>query len=122
MPFSKEYLVLARRLHLRMERRVQPLRWTPAADVYESRDGWLIKMELAGVRPEDVRMQVRGKVLVVFGRRVDECALNGLRIQSMEITYTEFERGFEFPVNIEQAHIRTEFRNGMLLVQLVLEA
>jgi len=39
----------------------------------------------------------------------------------MEIVYSEFERGFEFPVSIENARILTEFRNGMLLVRIIPE-
>jgi len=46
----------------------------------------------------------------------------GLRLKSMEIVYSEFERGFEFPVDIENARILTEFRNGMLLVRIIPEA
>ncbi len=123
MPFSKDLLILTRRLHLTAEKRVQPLRWQPAADVYEGRDGWLIKLELAGVRREDVRLHVRGNFLSIAGRRVDveRQRERGLRLRSMEITYAEFERGFEFPRSIEQARILTDFRNGMLLVRIALE-
>ncbi len=123
MPFSKDLYLLTRRLHLTAERRVQSLRWQPAADIYQGPRGWLIKLELAGVRPEDVHLQVRGNFLSISGRRVDVERRHepGLRVQSMEIAYAEFERAFEFPRNIEQARIVTEFRHGMLLVRILLE-
>ena len=30
--------------------------WRPAADIYRTRTGWLIKYDLAGVRPEDIEI------------------------------------------------------------------
>ena len=35
---------------------LQSIGWRPAADVYRVRDGWLVKFDLAGVRPEDVEV------------------------------------------------------------------
>ncbi len=122
MPFSSDLLILTRSVRFRAERRVQPLRWKPAADVYEGRDGWVIKLELAGVRPQDVQLQVCGNFLGISGRRVDLAREQGLRLKSMEIAYAEFERGFEFPVSIEGARIETEFRDGMLFVRIAPEA
>jgi len=122
MAFSQDLLILTGRLHLRTENYVQPLRWKPATDILEGSNGWLIKLELAGVRPEDVRLRVCENFLAISGRRVDEQDMPGLRLKSMEIVYSEFERGFEFPVDIENARILTEFRNGMLLVRIIPEA
>lgn len=119
MPFSQDLLIWTRRVHLTSERRVQSLRWKPPADIYEGHDGWLIKLELAGVRPQDVQLRVCGNFLAVSGRRIDLARQPGLRLRSMEITYAEFERGFEFPIDIEQADITTEFLDGMLLVRIV---
>ena len=34
--------------------------WQPRADVYRMPGGWLVKLELAGVRPEEIRLTVRG--------------------------------------------------------------
>ena len=39
--------------------------WQPSADVYRTRDGWLVKFDLAGVKTEDVTVSMRG-------RRVDD--------------------------------------------------
>ena len=35
--------------------------WLPAADVYETEDGWVVKVELAGVAAEDVEIEIQGK-------------------------------------------------------------
>lgn len=120
MPFSDELVFLTRQLHLKMERRVQSLRWKPPADVYKSHDGWLIKLELAGVRRKDISVNISRNFLSVSGRRADLAREAGFQLQSMEIAYGEFERVFEFPVSIEGARFLTDFRDGMLLVRILI--
>src|SRR5205807_35666 len=39
--------------------------WQPSADVYRTRDGWLVKFDLACVRPEDTQVVVDGRYLVL---------------------------------------------------------
>ena len=38
--------------------------WYPAADVYQTEDGWLVKVELAGVSAEDLEIDVQGALQV----------------------------------------------------------
>jgi len=92
--------------------------WRPATDVYRTPEGWLVKLELAGVRPEDVELTARGRALRVRGRRRD-CALEpGYRQVHMEIAYSRFDRQVELPEDLQQARFDTEFRDGMLLVRV----
>jgi HSP20 family protein len=95
--------------------------WQPPADIHRLRDGWLVKFDLAGIRPEDVRLTVQGSVLTVGGVRRDWKIEGCLSCYSMEISYSDFERSIEFPANLEQAHVTTEYREGMLLVRLLTE-
>src|SRR5262245_42399710 len=66
--------------------------WQPATDVYRTRDGWLVKFDLAGVRPEDIHVTVSGRELTVVGVRRDFCLDEGCYHYTMEITYSRFER------------------------------
>jgi HSP20 family protein len=93
--------------------------WRPAADVYRTRDGWLVKFELPGVRPEDLVLRVGGAGLTVQGVRRDCClSESDCRHQSLEIAYGRFERHVPLPVSLEQAHITSEYQAGMLLVHV----
>src|SRR5205807_8943612 len=84
--------------------------WRPATDVYRTPEGWLVKFELAGVRPEDVELTARGAALRVRGRRRDLCLEPGCRQLHMEIAYSRFERQVELPGDLQKAKIDTEFR------------
>jgi HSP20 family protein len=95
--------------------------WRPAVDVYRTRAGWLAKFDLAGVRPEDIRLHVEGHVLRVQGNRHDYVLEEGAHYHSLEIAYSRFERRVEFPMSLEQARITTEYQAGMLLVRIQTE-
>jgi HSP20 family protein len=96
--------------------------WQPSADVYRTRDGWLVKLDLAGVRPEDVRVQVGGSTLAVQGTRRDWCLEEGCSHYRMEIAYSRFERRLTLPADLDRADVRAEHRDGMLLIHVRLEA
>jgi HSP20 family protein len=92
--------------------------WRPAADVYRGRNGWLVKFELAGVRPEDLELTVLGNCLTLRGVRRDNTALEGCRYYQMEIAYSPFERSLTLPCDLERANVTSEYRDGMLLVHI----
>ena len=95
--------------------------WQPLADVYRTRDGWLLKFDLAGVRPEDVRVIVQGRRVSVSGVRRDLMLEEGCSYYSMEISYNRFERSLDMPADLEHARITLEARNGLLLVRMITE-
>ncbi len=64
--------------------------WVPAADVYDLHHGWMIKVELAGIRPQDVSVTLDGDVLRVVGRRRDWVAHETRGCRSLEISYQRF--------------------------------
>jgi HSP20 family protein len=92
--------------------------WQPATDVYRTSNGWLVKLELAGVYAEDVELSISGRTLRVRGRRRDLCLDPGCRLIHMEIAYSRFERLVELPGDVGAVRIGSEFRNGMLLVNI----
>ena len=92
--------------------------WYPAADVYETPDGWLVKVELAGVSAEDVDIGIHGNVLQIAGCRKDRSCAVGFSYRQMEITYSHFEKMLTFPASIDAASIEHNFENGLLLIRL----
>jgi HSP20 family protein len=92
--------------------------WHPSADVYRTATGWLVKFDLAGVRPEDVTLEVHGSRLTVRGSRRDWSLEEGCRQQHMEIAYSCFERSITLPAELEEAQLTTEYRYGLLLVHV----
>ena len=92
--------------------------WNPAADVYRTRDGWLVKLDLAGVRANDVEVTIEGPLLRVSGLRRDSICGEGISHYQLEITYSRFEKAIQFPCSIEHATIERDYRDGLLILQL----
>lgn len=92
--------------------------WRPPADIYRGTAGWLVKLDLAGIRVEDLELCVQGRCLTVRGVRRDWTTPDGHRAHSMEIAYSRFERTLALPSSVEDAKIVTEYRDGMLLIRL----
>jgi HSP20 family protein len=99
----------------------RPLPWQPSADVYRTKDGWLVKFDLAGVQIADVSVTLRGRRLTISGVRRDSLLEEGSRYYSMEISYNRFERSLMMPANLENAGISIVAREGLLLVRMVTE-
>lgn len=92
--------------------------WRPPADIYRTRTGWLIKYDLAGVKPDDIEIRVKGSEISVGGFRRDWKLEEGCTHYSMEISYNRFERTIELPCILDGAEIEVQARDGILLVRL----
>jgi len=95
--------------------------WYPSADVFQTPDGWLVKVELAGVSAEDIDIDIQGNVLYIAGCRRDKSCAVGVSYHQMEITYSRFEKTLKFPASIEGASIEHNFDNGLLMIHLLKE-
>jgi HSP20 family protein len=92
--------------------------WLPAADIYETPFGWIVKVELAGVVADDLELEVVGNSLCVAGTRKDRTCADDVSYHQMEITYSRFEKTLTFPEAIEGASIEHSFDNGLLMITL----
>src|SRR6266404_9719476 len=95
--------------------------WCPAADVYRTKDGWIVKVDLAGIKPADIEVTIDGPVLRISGSRRDGTCGEGVSHYQLEITYSRFEKMIKFPRSIEQATIERNYHHGLLILRLVEE-
>jgi HSP20 family molecular chaperone IbpA len=92
-------------------------RWNPAVDIRESREAFLIEMDLPGVKSEDVRVVVDGRMLMVEGhRQLAKC--DGVTTHVCERPAGRFMRTFEFDDEIEKREIKSHWQDGVLTVAI----
>lgn len=90
----------------------------PPTDVVESELGFRLVMELAGVSPDNVSIEMKENLLEVSGfKNVAEVA-EGDRLAKSERRSGEFTRKFEFASQIDADAISAEFKDGLLLIDL----
>ncbi len=92
--------------------------WRPAADVYQTDDGWIVKVDLAGVSAEELEITIDDQTLRIAGCRRDTFYGEGISYRQMEITYSRFEKILSFPCSIQGAHLVRDYRDGLLIIQL----
>ena len=107
-----------RLIHAERQRRPSGRLWCPAADVYRTSDGWIVKVDLAGIRPEDIEINIEGPFLCVSGRRRDNVCGEGISHYHLEITYSRFEKTIRFPRSIERVSIERDYHDGLLVLRL----
>lgn len=95
--------------------------WEPATDVYQIKGGWVVKMDLAGVAPDDLEVRIADSTLTVSGTRRDRTLREGVWHYQMEITYSRFERAIQLPTSLAGAKIQSEYDNGLLTITFILK-
>jgi HSP20 family protein len=92
--------------------------WCPAADVYRTHDGWIVKVDLAGVRVDDLEITIVGTRMHLKGCRRDTSFGECITFHQLEITYSTFERTLDFPCSIDGATMLRDYRDGLLILHL----
>jgi HSP20 family protein len=96
--------------------------WVPNTDVYAMDDGLVVKVELAGMRREDLELTVEGNRLLITGQRPDGCRAPGCKFLVMEINYGAFECVIEIPAGYDLSQARAAYQNGFLRVDVPVAA
>lgn len=92
--------------------------WTPAVDVYEDENSFLIKLELPEVNKDDVKVSLNENTLSISGERRVENEQKRENYHRVERSYGQFYRSFTLPPNVDAAAINAQFKDGMLRLTL----
>ncbi len=92
--------------------------WVPNTDVYVADDSLIIKVELAGMRKEDLELTVEGNRLTITGHRPDGCRAPKCKFLVMEISYGSFQSIIELPPGYDLGQARASYQNGFLRVEV----
>jgi len=94
--------------------------WTPNTDAYETDNGLVIKVELAGMRSDNLEITVEGNRLRISGHRPDGCRAPKASFLVMEINYGPFESTLEVPSKYDLIQAKAAYLNGFLRVDVPL--
>jgi HSP20 family protein len=92
--------------------------WVPNTDVYVTDEGLVIKVELAGMRREDLELVVEGNRVKISGHRPDGCRAPKCKFLVMEINYGAFETVIELPSGYDLSQARAAYQNGFLRIDV----
>jgi HSP20 family protein len=92
--------------------------WIPPVDIVEEKDRILMTAELPGFKESEIEIQMEGGVLTLRGERKSETEREGRTFHRMERSYGQFVRSFTLPNNVDREHIKANFANGLLQIEL----
>jgi HSP20 family protein len=95
-----------------------PVCFRPAADFYETAMGLVLRLELAGVAPDEVSLSLTGHELVVRGRRRPLAPEGIRRFVHLEMAFGSFERRFTLPIPVDSQKVEARYVDGILEVHL----
>jgi HSP20 family protein len=104
-------------LHERMNRLGpdDPPGWTPAVDLYETADRFVLSIELPGLTRDQIKIELQQEVLTVRGERAVQHE-EGAQFHRVERGHGPFARSFSLPNPADADRVQAEFRDGVLTV------
>src|SRR6185369_8592993 len=92
--------------------------WNPNTDLYVTEDSLVIKVELAGMRKEDLELTVEGNRLTITGHRPDGCRPPKCKFLVVEIDYGSFQSVIELPPGYDLTQAKAAYQNGFLRIDV----
>ena len=90
----------------------------PKADVYETKDAYVIEAEVAGYDEKNINLNVEKHVLSISSDEVKRELSEGTSLIAGEITLPAFERSFSLPESADEERISADYKNGILLITI----
>jgi HSP20 family protein len=92
--------------------------WAPALDVHEDKDGFSIRVELPGMKREDIEVSLQDGALVISGERKEEQVQEGTEVHRQERFYGRFSRALTLPSAVAGDKVKAQYKDGILTVTL----
>jgi len=82
--------------------------WNPSTDAVETEDAYLFSLELPGLGPDDVTIEVSGNTLNIRGEKQSEERQDNDQVHFLERRYGSFQRTFELPSPMDEKDVQAE--------------
>lgn len=92
--------------------------WAPMADISETKDKLVVKAELPGLDPEDIKLSLSGNLLTIEGEKKKEKEEKDEHHYFLERYSGSFHRSFRLPVEVLEDKIDAKFDKGVLTITL----
>ena len=90
----------------------------PEANVTETDKAIEVAVDLPGMKPEDVKVELHDRALFISGEKKEEKEETGKTFHRVERRSGSFRRVFNLPVEVEEAHVDARFADGVLTITL----
>jgi HSP20 family protein len=92
--------------------------FVPPVDVYEDEHKIVLKLEVPGIKQEDLDVRLENSTLTVRGERKFEKEEKKENFQRVERRYGSFSRVFSLPTSVDSENVTAEYDSGVLKLEL----
>jgi HSP20 family protein len=92
--------------------------WKPSIDLIDKGVQYVIRADLPGYSPENMRIQVQENSVIIGGEVQEEKDLKDGEFQVKERSFGSFSRTIPLPTQIKPEEARATFKNGVLEIIL----
>ncbi|MBC7330678.1 Hsp20/alpha crystallin family protein [bacterium] len=90
----------------------------PLTDIKETENEFIVKMELPGVKPEDVEITLTGDTLTIRGEKKEEERTEKENYLRVERCYGAFQRSFTLGTAVKADEVKATYKDGVLEVRV----
>jgi len=92
--------------------------FAPAVDVYENGEKVVLKLDVPGIKEEDLDIRVENQTLTVRGERKFEKEEKEENFHRIERRYGSFFRSFSLPNTVDTENVHASYEAGVLKLEL----
>ncbi|MGD9212548.1 MAG: Hsp20/alpha crystallin family protein [Desulfobacteraceae bacterium] len=90
--------------------------WRPLVDIFETENGVVIRIDLPGVKKEDVAVEIKDNILTLRGERIEDQIVHDESYLRRERCCGHFQRSFNLHQSVMPENIKATFKDGVLEV------
>ena len=90
--------------------------WTPALDVYEDKDFVYVRVEVPGMKKEDIDLSLHDGCLSISGERKSEETFKNAEVYRNERFFGRFQRTVTLPTSVQSEKVKAQYKDGLLTV------
>ena len=92
--------------------------WTPALDVHEDKDNFIVRAELPGMKREDIDVSLHDGALSLSGERKLEQKFEEAEVYRTERFFGKFQRTVSLPAAVAADKVKAQYKDGVLTITL----
>jgi HSP20 family protein len=92
--------------------------WTPPLDAHEDKNSFIVRMEVPGLKREDIQVSLQDGVLTISGERAEEKVSEGTEVHRQERFYGKFSRAVTLPTAVAADKVKAAYKDGILTITL----
>lgn len=92
--------------------------WHPTTDIYETKTEFVFKLEMPGMKKEDINIQIHDEKLIISGEKKENREILKENYHRIESYSGSFKRSFKIPSDIDPQKIDASIKEGILTLKI----